>query len=347
MNGYLQRIALSARNPGGSIQPILGSVFSPPGSAGGPETLSINAALPVNVPVPSEDMPRTGPQPPPDGPATRALPAGEPNPHALRKSRATHPGIERARPIGEPYPKAQGSPDPTGTPIPTSNRLPAPLFPGPGEKAETPVAPQFPDTDQGRDQSQPRVLKPPREATGEGTPLKRPVRNQPEAMTPAEASIMVRPVTRQIVDQPAAGPAPGRGVVFASSPGGQAGDSRGGETVPIKAPITTGWSRQQTIEQPATGMPPETRVTGDESRTLTPSAPGPFASGARGHDGEGMDPSRARPAAQPAPDEIRIHIGRIEVIAVPPPPVTPASPKPARRAPSLDEYLRRRDGSAQ
>ena len=42
------------------------------------------------------------------------------------------------------------------------------------------------------------------------------------------------------------------------------------------------------------------------------------------------------------PDEIQIHIGRIEVTAVHPAPA-PAVAKPQRNVPSLDEYLKRRD----
>jgi hypothetical protein len=50
---------------------------------------------------------------------------------------------------------------------------------------------------------------------------------------------------------------------------------------------------------------------------------------------------------QREPNEIQIHIGRIEVVAVPPTPAPQtAAPKPQRGAPSLDEYLRRRDGKA-
>jgi len=47
--------------------------------------------------------------------------------------------------------------------------------------------------------------------------------------------------------------------------------------------------------------------------------------------------------AQREPDEIQIHIGRVEVLAVPQ--TQPqAAPKIARKAGSLDDYLRRRDG---
>jgi hypothetical protein len=43
------------------------------------------------------------------------------------------------------------------------------------------------------------------------------------------------------------------------------------------------------------------------------------------------------------PDEIQIHIGRIEVLAVPQTQTT-VIPKKPRKTPSLDDYLRRRDG---
>ena len=50
----------------------------------------------------------------------------------------------------------------------------------------------------------------------------------------------------------------------------------------------------------------------------------------------------AAQSERPEPDEIQIHIGRIEVTAVPQTrPSTPA--RAARKAPALDEYLRRRD----
>jgi hypothetical protein len=57
-------------------------------------------------------------------------------------------------------------------------------------------------------------------------------------------------------------------------------------------------------------------------------------------------PDSPRPYAQrsPATDDIEIHIGRIEVTAIQPTPVRIAPDKPQRRATSLDEYLKRRDG---
>jgi hypothetical protein len=46
--------------------------------------------------------------------------------------------------------------------------------------------------------------------------------------------------------------------------------------------------------------------------------------------------------AEREPDEIQIHIGRIEISAVPQTPAAPAT-KAARKSSSLDDYLRRRD----
>lgn len=49
---------------------------------------------------------------------------------------------------------------------------------------------------------------------------------------------------------------------------------------------------------------------------------------------------RAQRSAAAKPDEVHIHIGRIEVTAVPPP-APPAIRRPVRKSPTLDEYLRR------
>jgi hypothetical protein len=53
----------------------------------------------------------------------------------------------------------------------------------------------------------------------------------------------------------------------------------------------------------------------------------------------------ARASERDAFEDIQIHIGRIEVIAVPPP-APRATPAPARKSTSLDDYLKRRNGRA-
>jgi hypothetical protein len=53
----------------------------------------------------------------------------------------------------------------------------------------------------------------------------------------------------------------------------------------------------------------------------------------------------AAPSAPAQQDDIQIHIGRIEVVAVSPPAPRPAAPSP-RKGISLDEYLSRRNGRA-
>jgi len=58
------------------------------------------------------------------------------------------------------------------------------------------------------------------------------------------------------------------------------------------------------------------------------------------------DMSRRRELPETEMDDIQIHIGRIEVTAVPQASARPAPDKPVRKAANLDEYLRRRDGRA-
>ena len=67
--------------------------------------------------------------------------------------------------------------------------------------------------------------------------------------------------------------------------------------------------------------------------------PAPSPRSARG---SGAQLARVFPAPR-EPDDIQIHIGRIEVTALPPPAPRPPT-SPVRKGPSLDEYLSRRNG---
>jgi hypothetical protein len=84
------------------------------------------------------------------------------------------------------------------------------------------------------------------------------------------------------------------------------------------------------------GGPEVASISRDASGSPPPSAAtAPQSSVARRNAGPG----------RPEPDEIQIHIGRIEVTAVPPS-VPPPPPKPAPKSVSLEEYLQRRDRRA-
>jgi hypothetical protein len=341
MNGYLRRIALSALKPGGSIQPILGSVFSPPNFANGPEALSKETAQPVTAPGPSEFAPRTDLQRSPDAPGARVLPALEPDP------------------------KGQEPVELIKTPIPTSNRFFTSLVPGPKEKAETPVAPLLP-VNRGN-QHQERTPEHRREITA-WAPPKQKVDDRAGQMAPRMPIVIAGTSTKRVVDNPGAEPAHGMAVVTAgtstrpvvNTPGAelahgetdvtagistkQVVNTPGAEPAHGKAVVTAGISTKQVVNTPGAEPAPSGAVARQDFRKLVPSTSSPFISGAGGN--ESMGSLRGR-SARTEPDEIQIHIGRIEVVAVPPPAPKPsASPKPQRGALSLDDYLRRRDRRA-
>ncbi len=82
----------------------------------------------------------------------------------------------------------------------------------------------------------------------------------------------------------------------------------------------------------------DTRTQSEPSRLLAPRPNAPLpASRAFRRDARRAP---APPARSPEPDQIEIHIGRIEVTAVPRA-VPRAAPKPARKSLNLDDYLRR------
>jgi hypothetical protein len=86
-------------------------------------------------------------------------------------------------------------------------------------------------------------------------------------------------------------------------------------------------------------------------RTFTPLiapalVPSPQAVSLRSPAKPNADASQSFASRSRGTDDIEIHIGRIEVAAMPAAPIRSAPAKPPRRAASLDEYLKRRDDSA-
>jgi hypothetical protein len=75
--------------------------------------------------------------------------------------------------------------------------------------------------------------------------------------------------------------------------------------------------------------------------SLTPSPPVVVAVPSTGPT---ADSTRSSAAPSRPADEVEIHIGRIEVTAVHPSPIRAAPAKSPRRAVTLDDYLKRRDG---
>ncbi|HEX4004736.1 MAG TPA: hypothetical protein VHX60_01045 [Acidobacteriaceae bacterium] len=68
------------------------------------------------------------------------------------------------------------------------------------------------------------------------------------------------------------------------------------------------------------------------------------AAASQGNRNPGNPRQTATAPAQREPDEIQIHIGRIEVTAVPPPAAQRPTPRDQHKSVSLDDYLRRRNG---
>jgi hypothetical protein len=101
------------------------------------------------------------------------------------------------------------------------------------------------------------------------------------------------------------------------------------------------WTQGEQSRGPAANTPvyvPLLNTTPSPSRSETIETKMPVHSGAKMSQQKGRQWSA--PAATNGPDEIQIHIGRIEVTAVPPRVATPTQ-KRAAKGPSLQEYLKR------
>jgi len=333
MNGYLQRIALSATRPAESIRPVLGSMFGPSNNANGSEALSVGPTLLVARPEPSESE---------LGVDSRA-------------SLNNH-GRSAALQSYEPSPEGQ---EPGGlgeAPISASNpsftRLVHPCRDG--EERLTGPRPPGKNGDQYQEGSE----QLPGERREE-QPLTKTNEVQTVEMLPAKPAKFANPPTSTSnrsslspwSDEKAKAPA----LELFAEPGGEqnpegALDTRRRTTVDQAGEQQSEDQMRQIadetesrgVDRAGAQLAATAAIANTDLRRVVTSTPAPFTSQAEVK--ERAVPLRRR-TEQP-PDEIQIHIGRIEVIAVPPAQTPPAPPKPRRGSPSLDEYLRRRGGKS-
>ena len=116
---------------------------------------------------------------------------------------------------------------------------------------------------------------------------------------------------------------------------------------PRMARVQEPGANSERLERPAQPAVPAGHYTQQPGENVLRASAGGFRSGSQlapqiAH--RPGSPSRPAPSVREA-DEIQIHIGRIEVTAVPPPAPRPTAP-PARKALNLEEYLERGRGRA-
>lgn len=279
MTSYLQRVASSAINPGGSVRPVAGTVFSP-------------------------SRYRTAP-----GPAVveQEILAARPDDMDARRGSAPRPAAREAAPLQggarEPQEARSGIRQAPGAPPGISAHKPAAVQ-GPGRTA--------PGAQPGADRDS-TVGARPAHSPEPGLPVRR-AGEAGEAGQGERRAALPR-------DEP-------RGPERAAVGGMEAGEAhflrvKGGPRERPFVPVVAGEFGPPAPYGGNTAVPADpARSAADRERSR--------ASGV--------------PAAPREPDEINIHIGRIEVTAAQPPPLRPAAPKSHRKAPSLEEYLRRRGG---
>jgi hypothetical protein len=270
VTGYLQRLAMRIVQPGKSIQPILGSLFSRPNLRVEAEPVSLETAETVVQPARTEFVAQAGPPPPLGNPGVYTIRAPEEGPMVMEPIASVEAPISRSKRTSlVPVQKEKAEPPEIAstessasikTPTPTLGRLDRTLAPGPQEKMKTPVV---------------SVSRP------------------------------------NLADQHRQGAQNLSGELMRSLP-----DEKNFAPKELTPTVTV---PQRNLEE------------------VVPPLANPITAA---NKKEGMS-SRSTRLAQRESDEIQVHIGRIEVIAVPPAP--PAAPNPKRKhgAPSLDEYLRR------
>jgi hypothetical protein len=270
VTGYLQRLALKTIQPGKSIQPILGSLFSRPDLRIEAQPVSLETAETVVQPAPTEFAAQAGSPPPLGKPGVYAIRAPAEGPKAMEPTASVEAPIstpernslipvqkEKAEP-----PEIRSTESSASIKTPTPRRLASVLAPGPQVKMKAPVVSVSPPNSADQHRQGAHNLP-----GGSMRELRDPKFVEPKKLAPSVA------ITQRNLEE---------------------------VVPPLANPITAANKK------------------------------------------EGMNSRSARPAER-ASDEIQLHIGRIEVIAVPP---AATNPKRKQGAPSLDEYLRRNSRKA-
>jgi hypothetical protein len=278
LNGYLQRLVLSTRNPGGSIRPMLGSIFAAPQYRRTPKTVeveeeAVSRGRSESLVAPLLDTPRVFENPKPE----RARPESFVTPLADTPRIFENPKPETA-------PPASGIP-----PLQTHT-----LVPGRAAQSED--------------------FNPISEETSSFKPLVARAQQEEIEKPAVRFTGIVEPAETLARGEVSVHPQPAR--------------ERTDHDVVFRAPF-----RPLMAE----------KLQRTEPQKTFPDASSPLASNAGREEKRDLSRRLGMPAREP--DEIQIHIGRIEVTALPPAPVRPA-PKPAHKSLDLGAYLKRRGGSA-
>jgi hypothetical protein len=329
MSGYLQRIALAALRPGDSIQPVLGSFFAQPEAPAKPELPSLESEEAVGTRARSQTETRTDVTSPFGTAPARGFPASDPD----------SPDLELAELAARPISTSDRAP---GEPGRTQQQKMGiePLIPADGSAQHQEEAPKREREPAARPRleriHQTREPAPANSIATAQAPRERAMKSVQADRAAGMASIPTGTSVRPLVETPAKQPGPqtNAGNYVKRVIGILRGEPASRKSIPreetsTKRPVNTPrieWTLETGAARQDVRMPP-----------TTPSFR--FRSGSEAKEGSG--PMRRSLGSEP--DEIQIHIGRIEVVAAQPAPAQAVPQRAPRITPSLDEYLRRRD----
>jgi hypothetical protein len=331
MTGYLRRLIASATREAGAIHPVLPSLYGSAAVHSAPlPDLAADATLPAARDPPRQPHPFPEPSSPSPPPAVagRNLAADATLPAVRDPPRQPHPFPGPSSP--SPPPAVAGPPLP-GASVVAMGPLPLAEQPAPPARSLDSLA--------GDRLSQPGPEQPPPSAHSVGSVAVGDRLSQSAPEQPAAST--------QWHDFPVAGDRPSA-VVRGNREGLTADDARGpaGDlkfVAPPRLPAEPG-----AVASSRRGVADLAQALSAAAR-LTPAVGANTLRLRRVDLGMADQPARGirRPRDRlPEKDDIQIHIGRIEVTAIQPAPPRPPPAAPARRAPSLDEYLKRRNGRA-